>query len=160
MKNIISKINKEVLHIIFYAKEISKKRIDVIPEDNHLQFSALELIKDQKFRPHFHIPKKIDYDETTAQEAWVIIKGSIKAIHYDVDNKIINKEILNVGDVAVTLKGGHTFEVLEEDTIVYEFKTGPYLGVELDKVFIEKKDKITTDEYCLKNNIDPYIQTK
>ena len=27
-------------------------------------------------------------------------------------------------------------KILEEDTIVYEYKTGPYEGQELDKVFI------------------------
>lgn len=159
MKNIISKVNGEILHTIFYAKNISKKRVDVIAENHHLQFSALELIKNKKFRPHFHIPKKIDYTETTSQEAWVIIKGSIKVIHYDINSKILNEEILNAGDVAITLSGGHTFEVLEEDTILYEFKTGPYLGVELDKKFIKDKS-LTQEEYCLKNNIDPYLQTK
>ena len=30
----------------------------------------------------------------------------------------------------------------------------------LTEMLIEKKDKITTDEYCLKNNIDRYLQTK
>jgi hypothetical protein len=160
MKNIISKVNGEILHTIFYSKDVSKKRKDVIAEDNQLQFSALELVKNHKFRPHFHIPKKIDYTETIAQEAWIIIKGSIKATHYDIDEKIINEEILNVGDVAVTLRGGHTFEVLEEDTIIYEFKTGPYLGVELDKTFINEDEKLTKEEYCAKYNIDPYLQTK
>ena len=144
---------------ILYAKNVSKKRTDIIAENNHLQFSALELVKNHKFRPHFHIPKKINYTETIAQEAWVIIRGSIRAIHYDINSKILNEEILNTGDVAVTLSGGHTFEVLEEDTIVYEFKTGPYLGVELDKVFIKDKS-LTQEEYCLKTNIDPYLQTK
>lgn len=159
MKNITSKVDGGILHTIFYSKDVSKKRKDVIAEDNQLQFSALELVKNHKFKPHFHIPKNIDYTETIAQEAWVVIKGSIKATHYDIDENIINEEILNVGDVAITLRGGHTFEVLEEDTIIYEFKTGPYLGVELDKIFI--KDKLLTHKnYCLKNNIDPYLQTK
>lgn len=159
MKNIISKVNGSILHTIFYAKDVSKKRIDVIAEKNILQFSASGLKNKQSFRPHFHIPKKIDYTETTSQEAWVIIKGSIKATHYDVDSKILNEEILNKGDVSITLLGGHTFEVLEEDTILYEFKTGPYLGVELDKVFIKEK-KLTQGECCIKNKIDPYLQTK
>jgi hypothetical protein len=138
MKNIFSKISQEILHTVFYATDVSKTRTDVIAEHNQLQFSASELVSGHGFRPHFHIPKKIEYTETTAQEAWVIIRGSIKAIHYDTDNEILNEEILSAGDVSVTLQGGHTFEVLEEGTIVYEFKTGPYLGVDLDKVFIEE----------------------
>jgi hypothetical protein len=26
------------------------------------------------------------------------------------------------------LYGGHTYQILEDDTIVYEYKTGPYEG--------------------------------
>ena len=32
--------------------------------------------------------------------------------------------------------GGHTYEILESDTLVYEYKTGPYEGQKLDKEFI------------------------
>ena len=52
------------------------------------------------------------------------------------DNTVVATPILTQGDISITLKGGHTFEILEDDTIVYEFKTGPYEGVELDKKFI------------------------
>jgi hypothetical protein len=36
----------------------------------------------------------------------------------------------------MTFRGGHNYLILEDDTIVYEYKTGPYLGQELDKVFL------------------------
>ena len=37
----------------------------------------------------------------------------------------------------MTFQGGHTYEILEEDTIVYEYKTGPYKGQANDKEFID-----------------------
>jgi hypothetical protein len=37
----------------------------------------------------------------------------------------------------MTFRGGHNYYILEEDTIVYEYKTGPYLGQDLDKEFIK-----------------------
>ena len=40
------------------------------------------------------------------------------------------------GDASFTLYGGHTYKILEQDTIVYEYKTGPYLGQTFDKEFI------------------------
>jgi len=43
---------------------------------------------------------------------------------------------LRPGDASFTLYGGHTYEILEDDTIVYEYKTGPYEGQKLDKTFI------------------------
>ena len=36
----------------------------------------------------------------------------------------------------MTFEGGHNYEILEENTLVYEFKTGPYEGIDKDKVFI------------------------
>jgi hypothetical protein len=36
----------------------------------------------------------------------------------------------------MTFEGGHTYEALEDDTVVYEYKTGPYQGQESDKIFL------------------------
>ena len=54
----------------------------------------------------------------------------------DIDDKIIAEPILKAGDASFTLYGGHTYEILEDDTLVYEYKTGPYEGQKLDKKFI------------------------
>jgi hypothetical protein len=64
-------------------------------------------------------------------------KGSVKCIFYDIDD-IIATPILKAGDASFTLYGGHTYQILEDDTIVYEYKTGPYEGQKLDKVFLNK----------------------
>ena len=60
----------------------------------------------------------------------------VRCKFYDIDDKLIAEPILEPGDASFTLHGGHTYEILEEDTIVYEYKTGPYEGQTLDKVFI------------------------
>ena len=46
---------------------------------------------------------------------------------------------LGAGDCVVVFKAGHGFEVLEDNTILYEFKNGPYFGVEIDKTYIGDK---------------------
>ena len=56
---------------------------------------------------------------------------------YDLDNSLALEVVLGAGDCAVVYNAGHGFEVLEEDTILYEFKTGPYYGAEADKTHIE-----------------------
>jgi hypothetical protein len=48
----------------------------------------------------------------------------------------LTTEILHVGDASFTLEGGHNYEILEDNTLVYEYKTGPYEGQEMDKKFI------------------------
>ena len=37
----------------------------------------------------------------------------------------------------MTFRGGHNYLCLEDDSLVYEYKTGPYYGQKKDKVFID-----------------------
>ena len=34
--------------------------------------------------------------------------------------------MIKQGDCSMTFEGGHTYTILEDDTVVYEYKTGPY----------------------------------
>ena len=54
----------------------------------------------------------------------------------DIDDTIIAEPVLGPGDCSMTFRGGHNYVILEDDTIVFEYKTGPYLGVQFDKTFI------------------------
>ena len=139
MEKIYSMTEKDnLLHMIFRKSDINKSRTDISPESEYLQLSALRLHKGKTFRPHKHII----YEKITdrAQESWVVIQGKVKAILYDIDDTIAKEVILGPGDISITFKGGHTYEILEDDTLVYEYKTGPYLGQEFDKVFIDSEE--------------------
>ena len=46
-------------------------------------------------------------------------------------------EIFILPDASFTLYGGHNYLFLEDNTIVYEYKTGPYKGQSMDKVFLD-----------------------
>jgi len=136
MEKIYSKVNpKQLLHVINRLNDI-QGRCDVIPEDNYIQCATLKMEKDKTFPPHKHIKKERLHKNQIAQESWIVIKGSVQCILYDIDDTIIAKPILNPGDASFTLYGGHTYKILEDDTIVYEYKTGPYEGQKLDKTFI------------------------
>ena len=63
MERITSKQTGETLHIINRFKDITEPRKDVIPEDNFLQLAILKMPNKKTFRPHFHIPKKVNYKE-------------------------------------------------------------------------------------------------
>jgi len=135
-EKIYSKVDGRLLHIINRLSEI-ENRTEVIPENNFIQCATLKMKKGKTFLPHKHITKDRHYPEQIAQESWVIIKGKVRCTFYDLDDTIIsNDTILEAGDASFTLYGGHTYEILEENTIVYEYKTGPYEGQELDKTFI------------------------
>ena len=137
IKKIYSKIDKNLLlHIVFSPKQQNKQREDLVPEDNFIQCSYLHMQKGKTFRPHKHIHKARTYEKQIAQESWIVVKGRVKCILYDIDDTIIATPILEAGDASFTLYGGHTYEILEDDTVVYEYKTGPYEGQKLDKEFI------------------------
>ena len=65
------------------------------------------------------------------------MSGKVEATFYDIDNTIAAKEILETGDLSITLFGGHNYLILEDNTLVLEYKTGPYYGQSSDKVFID-----------------------
>ena len=142
MELIYSKIDpKKVLHIIFRSKEFDNikngHRINIVDEKEFIQLSALKMIKGQTFRAHQHIWKDGE-KKVIAQESWVVIKGRVKCSFYDIDGTIIKEPFLNAGDCSITLEGGHTYSILEDNTLVYEYKTGPYKGSENDKIFLNE----------------------
>ena len=139
MEKIYSKIQPDkLLHIINRFDDI-KGRTNIVPDDNFIQCATIKMVIGQTFPAHKHIIKDRRYPNQIAQESWIVVKGRVKCIFYDIDDTIIATPILEPGDASFTLYGGHTYEILEEDTIVYEYKTGPYEGQDLDKEFIDGK---------------------
>ena len=127
----------KLLHIVNRLSNINdKQRINIVPEDNFIQCSLLKLENNKTFSPHKHITKSRNYDNQISQESWLVLEGKIECTFYDIVDTILATTILKKGDASFTLYGGHTFKVLQEDTIIYEYKTGPYEGQQLDKVLI------------------------
>lgn len=136
MEKIYSKVEEgKLLHIINRLDEIDGRQ-EVVPEDNFIQCATLKMANGKTFPPHKHITKDRHYTEQIAQESWIVIRGRVKCKFFDIDNTLIAEPILEAGDASFTLYGGHTYEILEDDTIVYEYKTGPYEGQALDKTFL------------------------
>jgi len=138
IEKIYSKIDKnKLLHIVCrFEDTIAPYRENIIDEDEFLQCSVMSFSEGKTFKAHKHIYKNRSYDNQIAQESWVVIKGSVRCIFYDLDDTILATPILNQGDSSFTLHGGHNYEILEDNTIVYEYKTGPYEGQKFDKTFI------------------------
>lgn len=137
MERIYSKIQPDILlHIVYRGDEING-RTNISPDKEFLQVASMKMNKGQTFKPHKHI----NFKKTTdiAQESWIVIRGSVKCILYDLDDTIISEQILFPGDLSLTFRGGHNYYIMEDDTIVYEYKTGPYFGIENDKVFLKNQ---------------------
>ena len=139
MEKIYSNIDPNRLLHIIVRLSTAANRVNIVPEDNFIQCSLLKMEKGKTFPPHRHITRDRHYPRQIAQESWVVISGRVRCRLYDIDNKLIASPVLEAGDASFTLYGGHTYEILENDTLVYEYKTGPYEGQELDKEFIDAK---------------------
>jgi hypothetical protein len=128
----------KLLHLINRFDEIDG-RTDIAPEEQFIQAATIKFPQGgKKFRAHQHIWKPSPSETVIAQESWVVIQGSVKVFMYDTDRTLLKEEVIRKGDCSMTFEGGHTYEILEDDTIVYEYKTGPYTGVENDKFFYDE----------------------
>jgi cupin fold WbuC family metalloprotein len=136
MEHIYSKADPGVLlHTIVRKEDMKPGRQDIVSEENFIQCSILNMENGKTFKPHKHIWKERTRN-VIAQESWIVIQGSVKCLFFDLDDTLIATPILHPGDASFTLQGGHTYEILEDNTLVYEYKTGPYEGQALDKTFI------------------------
>tara|TARA_R110000824_G_scaffold74160_3_gene188783 strand:+ start:3936 stop:4358 length:423 start_codon:yes stop_codon:yes gene_type:complete len=137
-EKIYSKVDPTVLLLAIVRKnEITEDREDVSPETEPLQVACKKISAGTKFKPHKH--NILERHITRTQESWVFLQGKVRASFYDVDDEIILVTELGAGDCAVVFRAGHSFDVLEDDTILYEFKNGPYFGVEQDKTYLDEK---------------------
>jgi mannose-6-phosphate isomerase-like protein (cupin superfamily) len=128
-----SSVNPEILLFTINRKEaITKSRTDISPETEYLQCASKSLSKGESFPPHKH--KELRRESLKTQEAWVFLSGKVKAKFYDIDDTLYFETYLGAGDCTVVFNAGHGFEVVEDDTILYEFKIGPYYGIAADKV--------------------------
>jgi len=132
---IFSKINPNILlHMI--VRDIPEGRINLCPDDQFLQVATLNLPSGTSFKAHQHNWNIVDTEARIAQECWIVISGGVKVYHYDLDGTLLQIANIWPGDASITFQGGHNYLILERDTRVYEIKTGPYKGQELDKTFL------------------------
>lgn len=134
--NIMSRIVAgKTLHSIHRKSEFQDGRVDLVDACEFLQCASLKLPKGRTFKAHRHLWKK-GPKNVIAQESWVVIRGAVKVFFYDETGELLHTDILVAGDVSFTFAGGHNYEIMEDDTLVYEFKTGPYTGQQNDKEFL------------------------
>ena len=126
---------KKLLHIIHRRGDFSPGRKELISPDNFLQCAVLCMGTGKTFIPHVHNWNRWAGDKI-AQESWVVISGRVAVTYYDRGGLNLGVYELSPGDASFTLEGGHNYEALEDGTLVYEFKTGPYQGQTHDKTFI------------------------
>ena len=116
------------------------ERINFCNDEEILQFSSMDIPAGKKYKPHSHVIQ--DKPNGVCQESWVVVKGIVTCYLYDLDQKLLLTSTLREGDCVLTFRGGHGYKGVGspgDTSLVYEFKTGPYLGG--DKSFIRNNDE-------------------
>ena len=131
MKEIYSRLNpNKLLHRINHLDtNIDKKKLN-----KNNDFISVESLIIYNENIHLHYPNQnfLKYDYLITQECWIVLSGSIKITLYDLNDTILHQDVLQSWDYSITFEGGHEFITLEEDTIIQEYKNGPYKGSMMD----------------------------
>lgn len=80
----------------------------------------------EEIRPHLHLPVVREVHGTT--EVIVVRKGSCLIDIYNRQKELLSTHTLGTGDIALLIAGGHGFR-MREDTVLFEVKQGPYMGM-------------------------------
>ena len=139
INSVYSRVDQSVLlHQYFHPYPDASNqftRQNISPENESLQVAYLTLPKGKTFKAHKHIV--YDRNMPMSQESWIVLDGEVKVFYYDLDDSLHSTVILTKGAISVTYRGGHNYLSLTDPAVVYEYKTGPYMGIEYDKVFLK-----------------------
>lgn len=139
--NLYSRIEPtRLLHIIQRKRDIVQGRVDLVDPNELLQIASIRQSKGVTYQPHKHVYKRLPHEGVT-QESWCVISGVVQVTLYDIDDTVLHTDVLESGDISITLdEGGHNYLFMADESVIYEYKSGPYYGQEEDKVFIHDKN--------------------
>ena len=103
----------------------------ITPDETFIQVSSWWYPEGKRLDNHVH--KEFDRTAGRTQEMTYVRKGRMKVFLFDDLKKPLEEFVLEEGDLAVFVHGGHGYEILEEGTQIIEAKNGPFIGVENDK---------------------------
>jgi hypothetical protein len=116
----------EALAYFVRAGWIPEKTEFLTPNNFGQQMGMIVYAAGTAIQPHLHLP--IVRTVTGTTECIVVRKGSCLIDIYDRHKKLLSTHSLFVGDIVLLLNGGHGFR-MNEDTILFEVKQGPYVGI-------------------------------
>ncbi len=104
------------------------------PDSFSQQVAFMKHPAGHKIAPHVH--NMVNRQVLYTQEVLLIRRGRLRVNLYSSSKEFITSRDLEAGDVILLCGGGHSFEMLEETSMI-EVKQGPYAG-EGDKTRFEE----------------------
>ena len=97
------------------------------PANFSQQVAFMKHDKGEKIAAHVH--NAVNRQVLYTQEVLLIRRGRVRVNLYSSSKEFLVSRILESGDVILLCGGGHSFEFLEESSMI-EVKQGPYAGEE------------------------------
>ena len=132
MRKIYSRVDtSQTLAVVGTLDDATTSRQDLCDVQDPIQFSIRTLTAGLFVSPHKHLP--IQLNTNKRMEVWILLTGVVQYEIYDLNDELIVQAKLIAPGFALFFGGGHSLRVLEQESIFFEIKTGPYKGVENDK---------------------------
>lgn len=103
-----------------------EKTTFVTPDHFGQQMGMIVYGAGQAIQPHLHLPVVREVHGTS--ECIVVRKGACLIDLYDSNKRLVSTHALATGDIVLLVGGGHGFR-MTEDTVLFEVKQGPYVGM-------------------------------
>ena len=117
---------------MFFRFNNNITRVNLTPEKEYLQASIIKFKKKLTIKSHNHLKHPVVKNKRPIQESWILIKGKAKIFYFDTNKKLLKTLTMKPGDISISFGGGHRLDVEKVNTIIYEYKTGPYKGSKKD----------------------------
>ena len=98
----------------------------VTPNHFGQQLGMIVYGKGECIQPHLHLPIVREVHGTT--EMVMVRKGGCRVDIYNHHKELITSRDMAQGDLVLLLGGGHGFK-MNEDTVLFEVKQGPYVDI-------------------------------
>lgn len=123
---------------IIWAHITVEKTTFFSPTESSFQFGLLSHKKGFQEPPHYHMP--FNRQITDLQQMFMVQRGVVGVELYSNTGKFLREIILRQGDSIVLIHGVHAINVYEDMQCI-SVKQGPFLGTEVDKVFVEVESR-------------------
>jgi mannose-6-phosphate isomerase-like protein (cupin superfamily) len=122
--------NGVVLAYIAHAGVLPAATTFLTPTECNMQVGHVVYPAGGEIPRHAHLP--VERHLVGSTEVLVVQQGRCEVDVYSEDRRLIATRELRVGDILISVGGGHGFRVLE-DLVLLEVKQGPYPGKQAEK---------------------------
>lgn len=102
---------------------------------NLIQAAEFKYPTGHVMRAHRHI-ERTPPEKFRTEEVLLVWKGAVLCTIYELNDHPRIERILKPGDYVIVHNGGVSYEVLEDDTILLEVKSGPFTNSSEDRVLL------------------------